>query len=91
MHWWHCLDSLYYEQFHLSRQITGEQLIVYNVPQKRAIDLIDGRKYLFVGDSDLLADDFIRNFHIKPSRVLHRIEPAINFENYQQQENLISL
>src|SRR6187399_3369393 len=67
-----------------------EQLIVYNVPQKRAIDLIDGRKYLFDGDSDLLADDFIRNFHIKPSRVLHRIEPAINFKNYQQQENLIS-
>ncbi|HMK19931.1 MAG TPA: ComEC/Rec2 family competence protein [Chitinophagaceae bacterium] len=67
-----------------------EQLIVYNVPQKRAIDLIDGRKYFFIGDSDLLADDFIRNFHIKPSRVLHRIEPAINFENYQEQENLIS-
>src|SRR6478735_362461 len=67
-----------------------EQLIVYNVPQKRAIDLIDGRKYFFVGDSDLLADDFIRNFHLKPSRVLHRIEPAINFENYQQQENLIN-
>ena len=66
-----------------------EQLIVYNVPQKRAIDLIDGRKYLFVGDSDLLADDFIRNFHLKPSRVVHRIEPAINFENYQEQENLI--
>ena len=66
-----------------------EQLIVYNVPQKRAIDLINGRKYFFVGDPDLLADDFIRNFHIKPSRVLHRIEPAINFENYQQQENLI--
>jgi len=66
-----------------------EQLIVYNVPQKRAIDLIDGRKYFFVGDSDLLADDFIRNFHLKPSRVVHRIEPAINFENYQEQENLI--
>ena len=65
-----------------------EQLIVYNVPQKRAIDLMDGRKYFFVGDPDLLADDFIRNFHIKPSRVLHRIEPAINFENYQQRENL---
>jgi len=67
-----------------------QQFIVYNVPQKTAIDLIDGRKYLFVGDSDLLADDFVRNFHIKPSRVLHRIEPAINFENYQQQENLIN-
>ena len=67
-----------------------QQLIVYNVPQKTAIDFIDGRKYLFVGDPDLLADDFVRNFHIKPSRVLHRIEPAINFDNYRQQENLIS-
>jgi len=67
-----------------------QQLIVYNIPQKTAIDFIDGRKYLFVGDSDLLADDFVRNFHIKPSRVLHRVEPAINFDNYQQQGNLIS-
>lgn len=66
-----------------------EQLIVYNVPQKRAIDLIDGRKYLFVGDSDLLADDFVRNFHIKPSRVLHRVEPASDFENYWQEKELI--
>ena len=66
-----------------------QQLIVYNVPQRQAIDFIDGRKYLYVGDSDLLADDFVRNFHIKPSRVLHRIEPASDFENYQQQRNLI--
>ncbi|HWN88259.1 MAG TPA: ComEC/Rec2 family competence protein [Chitinophagaceae bacterium] len=66
-----------------------QQLIVYNVPQKRAIDLINGRKYLFLGDSDLLADDFIRNFHMKPSRILHRIEPAVNFENFWQQENLL--
>lgn len=66
-----------------------EQLIVYNVPQKSAIDLIDGRKYFFVGDSDLLADDFIRNFHIKPSRTLHRIEPVVDPENYRQDENMI--
>jgi len=67
-----------------------QQLIVYNVPQKQAIDLIDGRKYLFVGDSDLLADDFIRNFHIKPSRVMNRIEPATDLDHFQQPGNLIS-
>jgi len=66
-----------------------QQLIVYNVPQKKAADIIDGRKYLFVGDQDLLANDFIRNFHIKPSRVLHRIEPGVSLKNYQQQENQI--
>jgi competence protein ComEC len=66
-----------------------QQLIVYNVPQKRAMDLIEGRKYFFIGDSSLLADDFIRNFHIKPSRILHRIEPAGKFSDYHRQENLV--
>ena len=50
-----------------------QKIIVYNVPQKTAIDFINGRNYLFMGDSDLLLNDFARNFHLKPSRVLHRI------------------
>jgi len=66
-----------------------QQLIVYNVPQKTAIDLIDGRKYLFVGDTGVPDNDFVKNFHLKPSRVLHRIEPATNIDNYRPQENLI--
>ena len=61
-----------------------QRLIIYNVPQKQAMDFIDGRRYFFVGDSDLLADDFTRNFHIKPSRVLHRIEQAKDLTNYRQ-------
>jgi competence protein ComEC len=61
-----------------------KKLIVYNVPQKPAIDIIDGRKYMFTGDSELLADDFIRNFHLKPSRIFHRIEPADPIAKYFQ-------
>ncbi|MGH2553305.1 MAG: ComEC/Rec2 family competence protein [Chitinophagaceae bacterium] len=49
------------------------KIIVYNVPQRRAVDFIDGRTYFFIGDPDLLNDDFIRNFHLKPSRILNRI------------------
>ena len=64
------------------------QLIVYNVPQKHAMDLVDGRKYLFIGDSDLVADEFTRNFHMKPSRILHRAEAAEKLKDYHQQENL---
>lgn len=70
---------------------TRKQLIIYNVPQKRAMDIIDGRKYLFVGDSGLMADDFIRNFHIKPSRILHRLEQADSLKNFQQVNNLLSI
>ena len=66
-----------------------EQIIVYNVPQKQAIDLIDGRKLLFVGDTGLLADDFVRNFHISPSRILHRVEAASSFTDYEQDENML--
>jgi len=66
-----------------------EQLIIYNVPQKQAMDIVDGRNYLFAGDSDLLTDDFIRNFHIKPSRVLHRIEPVDHLVQYLQEDNFI--
>lgn len=50
-----------------------QKIIVYNIPQRQAIDLLKGRNYLFKGDSDLLRDDFLRNFHLKPSRILNRI------------------
>ena len=66
-----------------------QQLIVYNVGQKQAIDFIDGRKYLFAADPELLADHFIQTFHLKPSRVLHRIAPAPGYDNYQHPENLL--
>ena len=50
------------------------KLIVYNVPKYSAIDLVNFRSCNFIGDSALLFDDFIRNFHIQPSRVLHRLQ-----------------
>jgi competence protein ComEC len=66
-----------------------KKIIVYNVPQRRAVDFIDGRKYFFVGDSDLLADDFVRNFHLKPSRTLFRITPADSSDYFCQTGNYI--
>ena len=66
-----------------------QKLIVYNVPQKQAIDIIKGRNYLFAGDADLLADDFVRNFHIKPARVLNRIESASVLKNYFEQYKVL--
>ncbi len=64
-----------------------QKIIVYNVPQHRAIDLVDGRKYLFVGDSDLLADGFARNFHLKPSRILNRVTGAYTSPNLRGYKN----
>lgn len=70
---------------------SGEQkkIIIYNVPQKQAIDFIEGRNYFFIGDSDLLEDDFVRNFHLRPSRILHRIAPGEPPGNFLQYENYL--
>lgn len=53
-----------------------KKLIVYHVPKLDAIDIITGRSYYFLGDDTLQKDGFLRNFHVKPSRVLHRVSPS---------------
>ncbi|MDE3236619.1 MAG: ComEC/Rec2 family competence protein [Bacteroidota bacterium] len=52
-----------------------QKIVVYNVPQHPAIDVMDGRKYYFIGDEILQEDGFLRNFHLQPSRILHRTTP----------------
>jgi len=51
---------------------TQQKLVVYNVPQHTAIDVIEGRTFRFIGDAVLLEDGFLQNFHLKPARILHR-------------------
>jgi len=54
---------------------TGRQqkLIVYNVPRYRAIDFINGNNFQFVGDSILLEDGLLQNFHLKPARIYQQL------------------
>jgi competence protein ComEC len=66
-------------------QTTRQQkIIVYNVPKKTAIDIINGRDHSFLGDSGLLGDNFAGNFHLRPSRVMQRLKkPArVNIPNH---------
>lgn len=65
------------------------KLIVYNVPGKKAIDIVDGNEYHFIGDTSLYRDDFLRNFHLKPFRVLNRVQQSAG-ENFQDNEKYIS-
>ncbi|HRH47495.1 MAG TPA: ComEC/Rec2 family competence protein [Panacibacter sp.] len=55
-----------------------QKLIVYNVPKQTAIDILQGSSYQFTGDSILLQDGFLRNFHLKPSRTLYHVTPNVN-------------
>jgi competence protein ComEC len=73
-----------------SQRNAQQKLVVYNVPNHTAIDIIEGRNYQFIGDSILTEDGFLRNFHIKPSRVLHRIIPTDSLMNISFEDHLIS-
>ena len=64
-----------------------KKIIVYNVPQKRAIDFVNGKSYFFAGDTDLLANDFARNFHLKPSRILFRTTSTDSISSLTRSEN----
>ena len=76
-----------YSIINVNRQ---QKLIVYNISQKQAIDIIDGQDYLFVGDSSLRADDFVRNFHLKPARILYRLSPVDHISDLSINKNFIS-
>jgi competence protein ComEC len=51
-----------------------QKIIVYNVNPHKAMDLINGKQYQFVGDSILLDNGMQQNFHLKPARVAFQLD-----------------
>lgn len=45
------------------------KIIVYSVPTHKAVDFIYGSSFRFVGDSELVPDGLLQNFHLKPGRI----------------------
>ena len=64
--------------------INQQKIIVYNLPQHRAIDFVTGHSYRFLGDSILLADEALQKFNFKPSRIslqlLERADTTMAFQ-----------
>jgi len=61
--------------------VKQQKIIVYNVPQHKAIDFIINRRFFFAGDTTLLQNDFAENFHLKPSRILQRVGAVRELSN----------
>jgi len=55
-----------YNNWQVSRQ---QKLIVYNVAGHQAIDFVNGHLYKFSGDSALMQEGMLQNFHLKPGRI----------------------
>ena len=60
-----------------------QKLIVYNTSQHQAIDMISGNDYCFIGDSILLQDGALQNFHLKPAR--------IEFQLIKRKDSLVNI
>lgn len=57
--------------FHAAAKISSfkqQKIIIYNVARHRAVDFIEGEKFVFAGDSLLRQESLLQNFHIKPAR-----------------------
>ena len=62
-----------------------QKIIVYNVPQYTSIDFINGNNYKFIGDSALLKNGMLQNFHLKPGRIALQLNNKV-----EQLQNLYS-
>jgi competence protein ComEC len=54
---------------------------VYNIPQHNAIDFVAGNDFHFVGDTSLLANPFLQNFHLRPSRITNQVVTTDALQN----------
>jgi hypothetical protein len=48
-------------------------LLVYNIPKWRAVEIIYGHSYLFMGDQEVILNKTLFNFNLYPSHVQNRI------------------
>jgi competence protein ComEC len=73
----------------ISRVRGQQKVIVYNVPQHTAIDVMEGNKYVFIGDSALYGNAQLINYHLRPSRIIHRVAPG-NLHSVAIDSNMIA-
>ena len=57
------------------------KLIVYNIPQKKAIDIIEGKTYLFIGDPSLTGKSSLENYFLLPARVKYGVTKPDSLPN----------
>jgi len=65
--------------------------IVYYIPKHEAIEVINGRKYFYIGDSELLANDLAGNFHFKPTHTLYRVTTGDSLHDFFRGKHFIEL
>lgn len=52
-----------------------QQIIIYNIPQYSGIDIVQGNRSIFIGDTSLTQPGFLQNFHLLPTRIRYQFQP----------------
>lgn len=74
-----CVLGVFAIQMHTRYvQERQEKIIIYNLQGYTAIDLIQGRKFAFIGDGALLEQPSLERFHLMPSRIAHGVSKEQN-------------
>jgi competence protein ComEC len=58
--------SLSYKSWNTIHQ---NKMIIYNIPQHKAIDFIHGHQYYFIGDDEVIEDYTLKNYNIQPAHI----------------------
>jgi competence protein ComEC len=50
-----------------------KKIIVYNIPKMSAVDIISGHYCYYIGSQEVVQNEQLKNFHIRPGRIGMRI------------------
>lgn len=60
------VSSKSFEAWHLYQQ---KKIIVYNIPKHTAVEFIDRNKFFFSGDAEVLNDNLLNSYNLKPAHI----------------------
>jgi competence protein ComEC len=65
-------------------EVAKRKLVVYNISGYTAIDIVEGKRFQFIGDSSVATNPYLQNFHIKPARVHYQTDNRLTQLAYQK-------
>jgi len=68
-----CMAFFCFRSISFEKAKKQNKLIIYNIPKLTAIEIYRSRSNTFIGDSAALFDEYVKTFHLRPSRIMHRI------------------
>lgn len=72
------------------QQKRQHKLVVYNIPRIQALDIIEGRHFLFRGKPQLQGKTSLTNYHLTPARLLYGVSEVDQLKHTQIAGNIIA-